>query len=31
MQKNIAGNAGFTQVAIPALSKGMSLMTFFIF
>lgn len=29
MQKDIGGNAGFTQVAIPVLSKGAYLMTFY--
>ncbi len=29
MQKTIAGNAGFTQISIPALSKGTYLMTFY--
>ena len=29
MQKDIGGNAGFTQVAIPVLSKGTYLMTFY--
>jgi hypothetical protein len=29
MQKDIGGTAGFTQVAIPALSKGIYLVTFY--
>lgn len=29
MQKTIAGNAGFTQISIPSLSKGAYLMTFY--
>ena len=29
MQKNIGGNAGFTQIVIPALSKGTYFMTFY--
>ena len=29
MQKDMGGNAGFTQVAIPSLSKGIYLVTFY--
>jgi hypothetical protein len=29
MQKDIGGTAGFTQVALPSLSKGIYLVTFY--